>query len=81
MQNSGARDVFILAGALVIYGCALWLYDAKLSAQFGKTFSMDPRAIFARSQRDALIAEELELAPVDTFTPPADDMAAAIEAD
>jgi len=69
--HNASRDVFILAGALVIYGIALWLHE---SAEFGKAFSMDPRALFARSQRDTLVAEELT---VPTFTPPADTMAAA----
>jgi len=79
-MSRGVRDVFILAGALAVYGIVLWAYEASLAGKFGDTFSADPRAIFARDHdRDRMIAEELGLP---RFTPPADIMEAApIEGD
>lgn len=77
-MSRGVRDVFVLAGALAVYGIVLWLYEAKLADAFGETFANDPRAIFARDHdRDRRIAEELDITPSPVFTPPADEMAVA----
>ncbi len=77
-MSRGVRDVFVLAGALALYGIVLWAYEAKLAGAFGETFANDPRAIWARDHdRDRMIAEELDIKPPLTFTPPADTMAVA----
>lgn len=75
-MSRGVRDIFILAGLLATYGIVLWLYEAKLAAQWGEDWTLDPKAVFARDHdRDRRIAEELNV-PTDGFTPPADDMLA-----
>ncbi len=58
-MSEHVRDVLILSGLLALYGLALWLYEEKLAGQFAESFATDPRAIFARGQRDQLMAEEL----------------------
>ena len=74
-MNKGARDVFILAGALIIYGIAIVIYEAKMTDEL---FKHSPRGLFARHNRAALVAEEMT-API--FTPPADDMGTMLGAD
>lgn len=76
-MSKQTRDVFILAGALAVYGIVLWLYEAKLAASFGASLTNDPRAVFARLRRDAMVAEELSIPSTPVFTPPADTMDAA----
>lgn len=71
-MNKDTRDVFILAGAIAIYGVFLLLAERAEFSAWGERFSRDPRAIFGREHdRDRLIAAELNAEPF-AFTPPAD---------
>lgn len=68
------RDVFALAALIAGYGILLWVYESKLASQWGESYAIEPKAIFARDHdRDRLIAEEMDIG-VPTFTPPADDL-------
>lgn len=68
------RDVFALAALIAGYGILLWIYDAKLAAQWGESFANEPKAIFARDHdRDRLIAEEMGIAPVLADITPMED--------
>lgn len=58
------RDVFALSLLIAGYGLLLWAYESKLAATWGENFASDPRAIFGRADRDRMIAEEMEAAPV-----------------
>ena len=57
-MSSEVRNVFILAGCLVVYGVALWLYETKAFATWTESFVASPRARFAQGEREELIEEE-----------------------
>lgn len=62
-MSTDVRNAFILAGMLVVYGVALWLYERHGVTQWGETFAFDPRARFARGRRDEMMVEEFTEEP------------------
>ena len=58
------RDVFALAALIAGYALLLWVYESKLAAAWGESFSADPKAIFTRDHdRERMIEGEMSAEP------------------